>query len=156
MLAEIEEPKSYIIRPAYKKSTYQTEQWDHKLKNGKAVRLLITTYFYWGDFEIELTDNEKEKILEKDTIVINDYVGTTCIELDSGCDRTEEIENENSYTEQEKREINCLMFYSQTNEEEYNSEDEYCLDECLLEENGWMLNDTIYGFDCNCELELNE
>ena len=40
----------------YKKCTYQTEQWSNVLSNGKHVRFEVTNYFYWGTFEIELTN----------------------------------------------------------------------------------------------------
>ena len=47
--------KVYHLTADYKKSTYQTEQWNNVLSNGKRVRFEVTNYFYWGTFEIELT-----------------------------------------------------------------------------------------------------
>jgi len=64
----------YNITADYKKTTYQLEHWTNVLSNGKHVTLLVYTYFYWGTFEIELTDKEKEDILKKDEIVLNDYI----------------------------------------------------------------------------------
>ena len=55
------ESKFYTITADYKKSSYQTEQWNNILSNGKRVTYEITNYFYWGTFEIELTDKEKEE-----------------------------------------------------------------------------------------------
>ena len=49
--------KIYHLTADYKKSTYQTEQWNNTLSNGKHVRFEVTMYFYWGTFEIELTDS---------------------------------------------------------------------------------------------------
>jgi len=61
----VDKIKIYHLTADYKKSTYQTEQWNNNLSNGKHVRFEITNYFYWGTFEIELTDKEKEEILKK-------------------------------------------------------------------------------------------
>lgn len=145
--------KLYRISAEYKKSTYQTEQWYNYLKNGKRVLFEITTYFRWGNFEIELNDKEKEEILKKDSIVLNDYC-CSCEEMWDGCDRYEEIVNEDKYNEEEKKEIHRLLYCDDEDEENnYNSEEEYCIDEDLLESNGWSMDDTIYGINCTCVLE---
>ena len=143
--------KIYEISADYKKSTYQTEQWNNCLKNGKHVRFEITTYFYWGTFEVELDDKEKEELLKKDIIIINDIPGASCISLDIGCDNYDEICNKDQYNEEELKEIYKLLYCDE--HEDYNSEEEYCLDQDLLEKNGWSMDDTIYGFDTGCELE---
>jgi hypothetical protein len=122
------------------------------LSNGKHVRFEVTNYFYWGTFEIELTDKEKEEILKKDSIILNDY-SVSCPELDSGCDQYEDIENEESYTEEELLEINSLI-YRPIDDEDYDSDKEDSLDTSVLEQNGWSMDDTIYGMDTGCELEL--
>ena len=76
--------KTYSLTPAYIKSTYQTEQWNHVLSNRKPVRFEVTSYFYGGTFEIKLTDKEKEEILKNDSIILNDY-SVSCEELDRWC-----------------------------------------------------------------------
>ena len=147
--------KIYHLTADYKKSTYQTEQWNNVLSNGKRVRFEVTNYFYWGTFEIELTDKEKEEILKKDSIILNDY-SVSCPELDSGCEQWEDIENEESYTEEELLEINRLI-YRPIEDEDYDSDEddeEYEYDEDVLRMNGWEMDDTIYGFDTGCELTL--
>lgn len=143
--------KIYEISADYKKSTYQTEQWNNCLKNGKQVRFEVTNYFYWGTFEVELDDKEKEELLKKDSIIINDIPGASCMSLDSGCDYYDEICNKDKYNEEELKEIYKLLYCDE--DDEYNSEEEYCLDEDLLEKNGWSMDDTIYGFDTGCVLE---
>lgn len=143
------ESKFYTITADYKKCSYQTEQWNNVLSNGKRVTYEITNYFYWGTFEIELTDKEKEEILKKDEIILNDY-SCSFEELTSGCDHSEEIKNESSYNEEELQEIKKLLYCSPENYDEY---DEDCdVDDELLEENGWSMDDTIYGFSTGCEL----
>ena len=143
--------KTYSLTADYKKCTYQIEHWTNDI-NGKTVTLLVYNYFYWGTFEIVLTDKEKDEILKKDSIILNDYC-ISCPELDSGCDQYEEIENEESYTEEELLEINSLI-YRPIDDEDYDSDEEYSLDTSVLEQNGWSMDDTIYGIDTGCELEL--
>lgn len=149
-----EEIHIYNITANHKKSTYQIEHWTNVLSNGKHVTLLVYTYFYWGTFEIELTDKEKEEILKKEDIVLNDY-SVSCPELDSGCDCYEEIENEDSYTKEELDELNKLIYWHKDSyDEEYNADIEYDFEQDILELNDWDMDDTIYGFDTGCELEL--
>ena len=143
--------KTYSLTADYKKCTYQIEHWT-KYINEKNVTLLVYNYFYWGTFEIDLTDKEKEEILKKDSIILNDYC-VSCLELDSGCDQYEDIENEESYTEEELLEIKRLI-YRPIEDEDYDSDEEYYLDTSVLEQNGWSMDDTIYGLDTGCELEL--
>ena len=143
--------KTYSLTADYKKCTYQIEHWT-KYINEKNVTLLVYNYFYWGTFEIDLTDKEKEEILKKDSIILNDYC-VSCPELDSGCDQYEDIENEESYTEEELLEIKRLI-YRPIEDEDYDSDEEYFLDTSVLEQNGWSMDDTIYGLDTGCELEL--
>ena len=68
-----DESRIYKLSADYKKATYQTEQWNNVLKNGKSVRFEVTTYFRWGDFEIELNEKEKQEILNLDSIILNNY-----------------------------------------------------------------------------------
>jgi len=154
-MSEEEKVKTYSLTADYKKCTYQTEQWNNVLSNGKQVRFEITTYFYWGTFEIDLSDKEKEEILKKDSIILNNY-SVSCPELDSGCACSDEICNEDSYTEEELLEINRLIYRS-IEDEDYDSDEddeEYSLDTSVLEQNGWSMDNTIYGMDTGCELEL--
>ena len=146
----IEESKLYKVTASYKKSTYQKEEWVNKLSTGKHVTYYITTYFRWGDFEVELTDNEKKNILENDdTVIMNNY-SASVNELWDGVSHHEEIKDEEKYTSDEMKEIKKLLFYSKE-DDEYRDED-YGIDIDLLEENGWDLDDTEYGINGGCEL----
>jgi hypothetical protein len=148
-----DESKMYYLTADYKKSTYQKEQWNNTLSNGKRVRFEITNYFYWGTFEIELTDKEKEEILKKKSIILNDYAGIFAEDLDTGCDYSDEICNKESFTPEELKEIHRLLYLDPDDKESYTSD---CDDvnEDVLEQNGWSMDDTIYGIDTGCELEL--
>ena len=150
---EEEKTKIYHLTADYKKSTYQTEQWNNVLSNGKHVRFEVTNYFYWGTFEIELTDKEKEEILKKDSIILNDHSGVSVESLDSGCDCSDEICNKDSYTKIERREIHRLLYFDRYHQTSYTSDCDD-IDEDILELNGWSMDDTIYGMDTGCELTL--
>ena len=144
----------YQIMADYKKSTYQTEHWTNQLSNGKIVTFLVTNIFRWGTFEIELTDKEKEEILKKESIVLNDY-GASCQELTDGWLEQEEIQNRDDYTEEELDEIEKLIYWHKDYyDDEYDDGETYDYNEDILELNGWSMDDTIYGFDTKCELEL--
>ena len=97
----MEETKTYRISAAYKKATYQTEEWNNRLSNGKKVVIEITTFFRRGEFEIELTEGEKEEISKKDEIILNDY-NASCNELWDGCDMYQEVRNEDNLTPEER------------------------------------------------------
>lgn len=144
--------KVYHITSEYNKSTYQTEQWNNILSNGKPVCCEITNYFYWGTFEIELTDKEKEEILKKSSIILNDYAGVSVESLDDGCNSSVEICNKENFTPEELKEIHRLIYLDPDDEKSYTSD---CtnVDEDVLEQNGWSMDDTIYGINSRCELE---
>jgi len=146
--------KTYSLTANCKKCTYQTEQWNNVLSNGKHVRFEVTNYFYWGTFEIELTDNEKEEILGKDSIILNDY-SVLSHELDSGCDYSDEICNIDNFTDDECREIHRLLYFDKNDTESYQNgyDDHINADTDVLEQNGWSMDETIYGMDTGCELE---
>ncbi len=146
------ETKLYKISPEYKKSTYQTEQWTNYLPNGNKVILEITTYFRYGDFEVELSEMEKNEILEKDEIVLNDY-NASCNELWNGCDLYQEIPNEDKFTHEEKKEIHKLMYFNKECPEDYDENCDDMVNEDILEDNDWYMDDTTYGISCKCIIE---
>ena len=145
--------KTYKISANYKKSTYQEEHWVNKLKNGRYVTLFVTTFFRWGTFEITLTDQEKKEILEKQDIILNKY-HCSMEELWDGCDRYVEIQEEDTYSPEEIKEIYRLIYCEdlEKSDYEYDSDNDN-FQEDILDENGWDLDDTIYGFTTGCELE---
>ena len=151
---EEEESQLYQLHNAYKKTIYATEQWNNVLKNGKHVRYEITTNFYWGTFEVELTEKEKNELLKKNEIILNDIPGCCFQELDSGCDHEERIVNEDNYTEEEKKEIHRLLYFDEDDKDVYDPECEDDVDESILEANDWSMDDTIYGIESGgCTLE---
>lgn len=150
-----EERHVYKITPEYKKAIYQEEHWVNQLKNGKRVILHATTFFRWGTFEINLTEQEMKEILEKDHIILNDYE-SSLEEMWDGCDFYVEIHNEKSYSPEEIKEIKSLIYcpdFDNSTDYEYDTDNGEDFEEEVLESNGWDLDDTIYGISTTCKLE---
>lgn len=134
----------YTLTNKYKKSSFENDYFT-KYIMGKRVTLIITTIFRWGEFEVNLTEEEKKDIMNKDTICLNDYDYSFVSNVD-GCERTEEIEDIDSYTEEEKKAI-----YDDIYEDDDN---EVLLSSMELEDNDWELVDTIYEIEGEIELTL--
>ena len=144
--------KLYTISPLEKKSVYQTEKWTNLLSNGKKVILENTTFFRNGDFEVELTMKEKEELMKKDNIILNDY-SASCNELWDGCDSYQEIVHSDKFTKLETEEIHKLLYFNSEEPENYDNECDDRIDEDILDSNGWSMDDTIYGITCKCKIE---
>jgi hypothetical protein len=145
----------YNLQNAYKKTIYSTEEWSTNLKDGKCVQYEITTHFYWGSCEVELTNKDKDDLLKMNEIILNSIPGCSMDELDSGCDVEGTVVDEDNYTEEEKKEIHRLLYFDEDNKESYDPECDDDVDVCILEANDWSMDDTIYGIDTGgCTLEL--
>jgi hypothetical protein len=152
--SNIDTSKEYRLTPEYKKSTYSNECWINKLSNNKRVIYCITTYFRTGNFTITLDDNEKEKLMKKDSIILNDY--HACVEeLNYGVDHYEFIKDEEKYNNDEISEIKKLLYCideeNDINNNYLECEDNVDIDN--LENNDWYLDETIYGIDGGIILE---
>jgi len=152
---------AYTAKPSVKKSTYETEVWLHTLKNGKRVKLEITTFFRYGEMTIYLNEEEKKEVLLKDEIVFNDYLAEFSYNMD-GCDKYFEIINKDQYNEEEITEIcnlmhicgkiECTIDNVIDCEDNSDASGDDCFNDESLETRGWIFDDTIYGFQCKCEL----
>ena len=126
----------YSLIPHYNKSLTETQTWNRTLKNGKLVTLKVCNTYRCFNIEIELDDEEKAKILNMDTILLDKY-SFTPDEME-GCDCWYEIVNEKDFTEEEKEEID---------------EDNIDID-FLDDSDDWTSNyETSYELSCGCELE---
>ena len=137
-----EQTKSYKITACSKKATYEEEHWVNTIDN-KEVKLIVTCYYRWGTFTINLTDSEKEEILKKDEVVLNDY-DFEFEEMWDGDSRYVELQGEEKYSEEELKAINQTL---------YEDIDDEIFDEDFMESNGWYIDDTKHGFSCGCILE---
>lgn len=132
----------YTLTNTYKKSSYENEHYT-KIVLGKRVTLIITTVYRWGEFEVTLTEEEKEKMLNEDIVCVNDYDSSFVSNID-GCEQFDEIKNLENYTEEEKNAI-----YKDIYED---VENEILFDKSELEDNDWDLDDTFYEIVGGIEL----
>jgi hypothetical protein len=142
MMDNNEQTKSYKITACSKKATYEEEHWVNTIDN-KEVKLIVTCYYRWGTFTINLTNSEKEEILKKDEIVLNDY-NFEFEEMWDGDSRYVELQDEDNYSEAEIKKIYQTL---------YEDIDDEIFDDDFMESNGWMIDDTRHGFSCGCILE---
>lgn len=134
----------YTVTNEYKKASYENARYS-KMIMGKRVILIITTIYRWGEFEVNLSEKEKEKMLSEDIVVLNDYDSSFVSNID-GCEQTHEIENLNNYSDEEKKAIFKNIYED--------IEDETLFDVSELEDDGWDLDDTIYEIVGGVELTL--
>ena len=145
----------YKITPAENSETYATEIWTVSLESGKRVSVLATTTYRSGEFTLEMDYAQKDRMLSLHTISFLDFPGVCCEEVCDVIDFQIEIKDKDSYSLFELNEINTLM---QQQPDPDASDDEYeypesVMTNTILETNGWTLEDTLYGFNCPCEIE---
>ena len=148
-----DEVKEYTVSPKQDDSFFTTEHWVNKLSNGKVVTVLHVQQHDEATILVELTEEDKEKILASDHIILNDY-GAFIDSVETGWFFEMKIKDEESYTDEEKKEIHKLMYCDTDNEDACNSEKEYDFESERMETNGWDMNDTVYEI-YGCELEEN-
>ena len=147
-----EELESYNVYPESKDSVYTTEHWTNQLSNGKCVTVLHVQQWRNGSFTIELSEKNKETLMTQEHIILNDH-GASVEELSSGWFYETEIKNEDSFNDEEKKEIHRLMFCDKEDEDAYNSEEKYYFEQDIMEANNWSMDDTIYEIYCGFEIE---
>jgi len=141
---ETDEMKTYSVSAESKNSTYTNEYYSNTIC-GKKVVLIITTVWRWGEFNISIYEKDKESILNMNPLIINDHCGEF-ISTENGWPDDVEIKHFDSYSNEEKMAIYESVFED--------IENKVVNDSCVLEdENGWVLDDTIYEIYCGFELE---
>ena len=154
-----EERTRYLIEPEYKKSACEEQFWKNTLKNDKPVCVKVGNLYRWGSFYIDLNDAEKTELLNKDTVIVNEYENYELIEMwDGGCDFWVEIVDEDDFTEEEQDEINSLLYRwkEPPSDEEEDEDDDENYDEDKMEANGWMETDCEYTLNGPFKLEKVE
>ncbi len=145
-----EDTQTYIIKPIYKNTCYEEEIWSNMLSNKKCVSIGVITNFRWGKCQVELTENEKQNISEMDTINLTE-IGLSCPELFSGYPYDIEIKNKETYSKEEIQEIKRLIYVSDNEERDYDTDNDNCIIDDL-NDNGWDLDDTIYEIVNGCNI----
>jgi len=121
---------TYKISPVNRKSTFIKEHWVIN-KFDKRIQLDVTIMWRWSEFSIELSEEQKQKILNSDEVIISDY-DFEILSMNDACERFVELQDENDFTDEEIKEIYKTIYIN----------DEKIYDEDILEENGWSLEDT--------------
>ena len=147
--------EEYHLYPKNKECVYTTEHWNNKLSNGKQVTVFHVQQWRDGEFTIELDEKEKAIILTDDNIILNDW-GACTEEISSGWFYETKIKSEETFNDEEKKEIHKLMFCDKDNEEEYCNDDLNFnnFEQDIMEANDWSMDDTIYEIVNGCELEI--
>ena len=143
----MEELQVYRVTPIDKSSVYATEHWTNQLSNGKIVTVLYTLQFDDGVFHFEITDEEKDQLLQKDHIIVNDWNAST-EEIHMGWGYEHKIQKEESYTAEEVEEIHNSMYVCNGYDNEDND-----FNQDIMEENGWSMEETIYEIYSKCAFE---
>ena len=137
--------QSYKLEPELTKSSFEIEEYSKDI-DGINVTISIATLFRWSEFEINLTDKQKEKILQENGIILKDNnYEYEFISADDGLKKDLEILDEKKYSSE---------FIEKIDEHIYGTEDDP-YDNALneLEENGWTPGDVSYELTCKCKLE---
>ena len=143
-MTDEEERKTYQISPIYKKSALEKQEWCNTLSTGKGVTVEVCNLYRWGNFTIELSGGEKEEILKKDEVCLDEYDYELQEMWDGGCDFYIDTIDEHIYTEEEKEEIEDLLYKWQGEVPEYEDEDDEGYSYEKLEANGWSEVDCHY------------
>jgi hypothetical protein len=151
-MSDTEKTQKYIIKPIYKKSSLEKDVWTNTLSNGKSVTVEVCNLYRWSQFYIELTDEQKEEILEKDEVELEDYDYELIEMWDGGCDFYIDTIRAEIYTEEEKEEIENLLYKWQGEVPEYEDEDDEGYSYEKMEQNGWYETECLYILG-KCELE---
>ena len=68
-------PITYLVESKYKKTTYSNEYWE-KTFDDTIVKLIITTQWRWGEFNITVNTPEEDQLINNmidNHILINNY-----------------------------------------------------------------------------------
>jgi len=153
IISKMSQMETYCLYPRHEDSIFTTEHWTNKLSNGKTVTVLHVQQWNEGTFSIELDETNKAKITDQKNIILNDW-GACTEELCSGWYYKTKIKNEESFNDEEKKEIHKLMYCDKDNEDAYYSEEEYEFEQDIMEANDWSMDDTIYEIVNGCKLSI--
>lgn len=145
--------KEYIIIPKVRHSFLETDHYIRQLSTGKIANIYCTKTMRWGEAIVSINDAEKNELINNNRVCINDYPfvfnGSNII-----CSTRMELTNENLYTVDEMVEI----FESACEPLEKNDESEphefriWDCDSKIMEEEGWILDNTYYYINDGCIL----
>ena len=129
--------KKYIITNVDNRMV-QEEIYTNILSTNKKVNINVISVFGTGAFVIDLTDEDKDNIMNEKEVKINDY-DYEFIEMSDCCSLDMNIVDKKSFSKKEIKEIEKIT-------EE--------LDEDYLDDKGWAHDDTNYIMFGEVDLEL--
>lgn len=146
--------KTYTLQPVYKKSTCEEQDWRNTLSSGESVLVKVSNVYRWGTFTIELTDKERDALLEMEEVRLDNYEHELIEMWDGGCDFWIDVVDRENYTPEQQEEIDSLLYGWKGGAPEDEDEDDDGYSYEKMEHNGW--NET----DCHiilgqCELTLD-
>lgn len=154
MTANCNVAKPYKIYAQHNESIYELESWVYTIANGKKITVHITRVYLGGVFLMELTLNDCNFLVNTNAeIIVNDYGCFYVDKLDDECDRYVNILNMDQYTECEINEIIQSSYEPDSDDSDDSDDETTTFDIEVMEENGWILEDTIYSICDGCILE---
>jgi len=134
---------TYLVEPKRNKRVMTKEYFNNHDIHTDSVRVIVSILWRWGSFSLELSDDEYADIKDSQEIIISDY-DYYFNDLYDVCDIFIEIENEESYSEEELKKINKSIYES----------DEFSFNEDYMNLNGWISDDTEYIITEGCKFTL--
>ena len=101
----------------------------------------------------QLVEKKQELLNNQEEINVTNLPGAMCEEVTNGWKYREGIVNKEKYTTEELKEIHLLLYLDPNNREDYESNCEDDVDDSILEQNEWTMDDTIYTITNGCVLE---
>jgi len=124
-----EPTQQYIIEPSLHNNVYEKQIWSKKISQYKTIKICFTLQCSWGKFAIEITDNEKNTLLEDISYLNTRNLNISVIDL---------CETGNTYTE--------ILDKSELTHDEIKTINEE-LDAETFDESGWKMNEYYYEID---------
>ena len=97
----METKKTYTLQPVYKKSTCEEQDWCNTLSTGETIMVKVSNVYRWGTFTIELTDKERDELLELEEVKLDDYEHELIEMWDGGCDFWIDVVDRENYTKEQ-------------------------------------------------------
>lgn len=116
-----EETQRYIAIPKYKNCFYEVGHYTKHLSTDKYATLKCTTDWRWGECIIEITEKERKDILQSQDVCLTDY----CCEFSestTGYSGDCELEDKDSFTKKEMKEIIGSIKPGEESDEEEDTE----------------------------------
>lgn len=129
----------HILQPTFNNCVYEIQVWSNKISPDKTIQIKQTIQCIWGVFYLEVTDAEKQKMLENTSYLNTRHTNITVLPdklYESGNTHIEIIDQE-LLTQDERTAIRE--------------------DPDILSKPGWIMNDVYYeiheGYTIDCVLE---